>query len=69
MIWRSRAWVKHVQIFENRGAMMGASNPHPHCQIWATAHLPNQAIREQAALGAYSSNTNRCMLCDYLRLE
>jgi UDPglucose--hexose-1-phosphate uridylyltransferase len=41
-----RAWVKHVQIFENRGAMMGASN-HPHCQIWATAHLPNQAIREQ----------------------
>src|SRR5262249_23700982 len=32
----SREWVQHVQIFENRGAMMGASNPHPHCQIWAT---------------------------------
>jgi len=29
--------INHVQIFENRGAMMGASNPHPHCQVWATA--------------------------------
>ncbi len=28
-------WIRHVQIFENRGEMMGASNPHPHCQIWA----------------------------------
>src|SRR5215468_5250788 len=33
-------WVRHVQVFENRGAMMGASNPHPHCQIWATASVP-----------------------------
>jgi UDPglucose--hexose-1-phosphate uridylyltransferase len=65
----SRAWVKHVQIFENRGAMMGASNPHPHCQIWATAHLPNQTIREQTALTAYWSKHRSCMLCDYVRLE
>src|SRR5467141_3297488 len=33
-------WVRHVQIFENRGALMGASNPHPHCQIWASASVP-----------------------------
>jgi UDPglucose--hexose-1-phosphate uridylyltransferase len=62
-------WINHVQIFENRGTMMGASNPHPHCQIWATAHLPNQAIREQAALSEYSTKQHSCMLCDYLRLE
>jgi UDPglucose--hexose-1-phosphate uridylyltransferase len=36
------AWVSHVQIFENRGAMMGASNPHPHGQIWANERLPNE---------------------------
>jgi UDPglucose--hexose-1-phosphate uridylyltransferase len=35
-----------VQIFENRGEMMGASNPHPHGQIWATRHLPNELEKE-----------------------
>src|SRR5580704_17442066 len=43
-------WVKHVQIFENRGALMGASNPHPHCQIWANGEVPNIPVREQAAM-------------------
>src|SRR5713226_3073693 len=38
-------WVQHVQIFENRGTLMGASNPHPHCQIWANASLPNIPAR------------------------
>jgi len=37
----SRDWIEHVQIFENRGAMMGASNPHPHGQIWATNFVPD----------------------------
>jgi UDPglucose--hexose-1-phosphate uridylyltransferase len=65
----SHDWVQHVQIFENRGAMMGASNPHPHCQIWGTEHMPNQAIREQAALSEYADKHRSCMLCDYLHLE
>jgi UDPglucose--hexose-1-phosphate uridylyltransferase len=65
----SHDWVQHVQIFENRGAMMGASNPHPHCQIWGTEHMPNQAIREQAALSEYADKHRLCMLCDYLHLE
>jgi len=65
----NRDWVQHVQVFENRGAMMGASNPHPHCQIWATAHLPNQTMREQAALGEYVAKHRSCLLCDYLHLE
>src|SRR5215207_3812056 len=39
-------WVRHVQVFENRGAMMGASNPHPHGQLWATEHVPNEPAVE-----------------------
>jgi UDPglucose--hexose-1-phosphate uridylyltransferase len=62
-------WVKYVQIFENRGAMMGASNPHPHCQIWANTHMPNQSTREQTAFSEYGKKDTSCLLCDYLRLE
>jgi len=65
----AREYINHVQIFENRGAMMGASNPHPHCQIWATAHLPNQAAKEQSAQLEYRAGGSRCLLCDYLQLE
>jgi UDPglucose--hexose-1-phosphate uridylyltransferase len=32
--------IRYVQVFENKGAMMGCSNPHPHCQVWATGHVP-----------------------------
>src|SRR5262249_25897045 len=45
--------INHVQIFENRGAMMGASNPHPHCQIWATASIPEAADKELASQKNY----------------
>ncbi len=62
-------WVKHVQIFENHGATMGASNPHPHCQIWANASLPNIPERELGAFQEYSNSKKSCLLCDYLRLE
>jgi UDPglucose--hexose-1-phosphate uridylyltransferase len=58
-------WVRHVQIFENRGAMMGASNPHPHGQIWADERLPNEPAKELAQQQAYDG----CLLCDYLDLE
>jgi len=63
------AWVGHVQIFENRGALMGASNPHPHCQIWANASLPNIPARELSSFNDYSTSKNSCLLCDYLELE
>ena len=43
--------IGYVQIFENRGAMMGASNPHPHGQIWATEQLPNEAAKEAGRAG------------------
>ncbi len=63
------AWVRHVQIFENRGALMGASNPHPHCQIWAASAIPNIPQRELESFEDYRNRKNRCLLCDYLKLE
>ena len=62
-------WVGHVQIFENRGAMMGASNPHPHGQIWANERLPSEPAKELRAQLAYTAARRGCLLCDYLTLE
>jgi UDPglucose--hexose-1-phosphate uridylyltransferase len=61
--------VNAVTIFENRGAMMGCSNPHPHGQIWANRTLPNELRKESAAQGQYLSKQSRCLLCDYWALE
>ena len=58
-----------VQVFENRGTAMGASNPHPHGQIWAEAALPNEAVREQATQSAYLRDHGRPLLIDYGRQE
>lgn len=65
----ARPEIRYVQIFENRGAAMGASNPHPHGQIWATASVPNEPAREHAALGARRAAAGVCLLCEYLSLE
>ncbi|MFQ3663733.1 MAG: UDP-glucose--hexose-1-phosphate uridylyltransferase [Chloroflexaceae bacterium] len=62
-------WVRHVLIFENRGAMMGASNPHPHGQIWGTGFLPVQFAREHASQQRYFTAHGRDLLGDYLALE
>ncbi len=61
--------VASVQIFENRGEMMGASNPHPHGQIWATRHLPNELEKETHRQGAYLLEFGRPLLVDYLERE
>jgi UDPglucose--hexose-1-phosphate uridylyltransferase len=61
--------IGHVQIFENRGALMGASNPHPHCQVWATRSLPEAPARELATQTGYRQKHSTCLLCDYLALE
>ncbi len=58
-----------VQVFENRGEAMGASNPHPHGQIWAGTALPNEAIRELAAQRAYYERTGQRLLVDYVAQE
>jgi len=62
-------WINHIQIFENRGAMMGASNPHPHCQIWATSHIPDEPALETEAQQAYLAEKGSCLLCSYLAAE
>jgi UDPglucose--hexose-1-phosphate uridylyltransferase len=61
--------VRHVQIFENRGAMMGSSNPHPHCQIWATSSIPNEPAKEREGFLAYQRRKAACLLCDYSAQE
>jgi len=65
----ARPEIQAVQIFENRGALMGASNPHPHGQIWASSHLPNHSARELAALSAHRQQHGSCLLCDYAATE
>lgn len=62
-------YIHNIQIFENRGAMMGASNPHPHCQIWATSHIPNELQRESVSQFNYHLQNGSCMLCDYINIE
>ncbi|HLI94654.1 MAG TPA: UDP-glucose--hexose-1-phosphate uridylyltransferase [Candidatus Baltobacteraceae bacterium] len=61
--------VNAVTIFENRGAMMGASNPHPHCQIWAQSTVPSEQIKESNALAEYARRSGRCLLCEYAAQE
>ena len=61
--------VRSVQIFENRGAMMGCSNPHPHGQIWANETVPNEIAKELAAFGDYRHSHSATLLRDYLELE
>jgi UDPglucose--hexose-1-phosphate uridylyltransferase len=58
-----------VQVFENKGAIMGCSNPHPHVQIWALNALPNEPNKEEAGQKVYLSENNRPLLLDYAELE
>jgi len=60
------AW---VQIFENKGAVMGCSNPHPHCQIWAGSALPNEPAKEEHQQRVYFDEYGEPLLVAYARLE
>lgn len=63
---RDYAW---VQVFENRGAMMGSSNPHPHGQIWATDRLGTLAATEDRCQKEYQARHGGVLLLDYARQE
>lgn len=64
------AGVAAVTVFENRGAMMGASNPHPHSQIWAAAHVPDEILEEREGFAHYAhSHAGACVLCAYVEEE
>ena len=58
-----------VQVFENKGDLMGCSNPHPHGQIWASADLPQTAFRENNRQGEYYQSHGRPLLLDYQEAE
>lgn len=58
-----------VQIFENKGAVMGCSNPHPHGQIWASNFVPNEVAKEQRNLANYYDKHGTNLLVDYAEQE
>jgi UDPglucose--hexose-1-phosphate uridylyltransferase len=62
-------FIQYVQIFENRGALMGCSNPHPHGQIWSNETLPTLPAMEDMKQKEYSTRHSHCLLCDYLAFE
>lgn len=61
--------IGYVQIFENKGELMGCSNPHPHGQIWSQRSVPLHPAREQQAQLEHHQKTGQTMLADYLRAE
>jgi UDPglucose--hexose-1-phosphate uridylyltransferase len=61
--------INYVQIFENKGAAMGCSNPHPHGQIWATKHIPHIPAAKMRSQQAYFRSHGQDLLGDYLALE
>ena len=61
--------IGYVQLFENRGAMMGSSNPHPHGQIWATRRIPTEPAKEDRKQRAYFEEEGAPLLMDYLSAE
>lgn len=65
----SRDFVRWVQLFENKGALMGCSNPHPHCQVWATEHVPTIPARKLQAQQEYLQRHSSDLIGDYLERE
>jgi len=65
----SRSYINYVQIFQNKGAIMGCSNPHPHGQIWSNETIPHQPSLELVSQKDYARENDSCLLCDYLELE
>ncbi len=61
--------IGYVQLFENRGEMMGCSNPHPHAQVWATSNVPSEPAKELRTQRAYYETHGSSLLLDYLDAE
>lgn len=61
--------INYVQIFENKGEIMGCSNPHPHGQIWAQQTIPVEPAKELRQQTEYLEKHSNCLLCDYRKLE
>lgn len=61
--------INYIQIFENKGDMMGCSNPHPHGQIWAESSIPNEIVKESNQFNNYYKTNNKSLLSDYIDIE
>ncbi len=61
--------VNNVQIFENKGELMGCSNPHPHCQIWAESAIPVEPSKEIKRSEEFYRESGKCLLCRYVDYE
>jgi UDPglucose--hexose-1-phosphate uridylyltransferase len=61
--------IAYVTLFENRGRMMGCSNPHPHAQVWATSSVPTEAVKESVTQADYFERHGRPLLLDYAASE
>ena len=64
-----KSFINYVQIFENKGEIMGCSNPHPHGQIWAQETIPNEPFKEQTNQYNYFKENDRTLLSDYITTE
>jgi len=62
-------WARYALVFENRGVMMGASNPHPHGQMWVTESVPNEPARERESFDRHLTDRGTCLLCEYMQCE
>ncbi len=62
-------FINYVQIFENKGELMGCSNPHPHGQIWAQKSIPVEPSKEQKQFEKYFKENKKSLLKEYLKLE
>ena len=61
--------IKYIQIFENKGAIMGCSNPHPHGQIWASSSIPLEIAKETKQQKKYYEENGKSLLSDYIQVE
>jgi len=66
---RSRPGIRSIQIFENKGAVMGCSNPHPHGQVWSSESIPEVILRKAASQEEYFRRSGRPLLLDYIDRE
>ncbi|MCG5054788.1 MAG: UDP-glucose--hexose-1-phosphate uridylyltransferase [Myxococcales bacterium] len=65
----AKDFIRYVQVFENKGAIMGCSNPHPHCQVWASEHIPEKPRKKRDTQRAYLAKFGNDLLGDYLERE
>ena len=65
----AKEFIKYVQIFENKGAIMGCSNPHPHSQVWGTQYISNEPAKELERQSTYFKQHGQALLADYLDQE